>query len=206
MVAAVDVTLRAEVEAAVLAAVERVGPDGLSKSAIVKPFLDRGVVRSTLFRWVDAVLASGKPGQVITKQVKAAAAARAARTPDPVGEVVEEVRALMPVVPRIEHAIGEGTTINALGKLHGIITDLDKLIAYAKKEDGSVRNARLLGSAIEGMRRCLETAMRFHQAMREAAAVDQLHDTILNEIRRESPEVAERILRAMDAAAAAWTG
>jgi hypothetical protein len=54
--------LRAEVERAVLEAVERVGPGGLSKSDIVKPFLARGTARSALFRWVDAVLASGKPG------------------------------------------------------------------------------------------------------------------------------------------------
>lgn len=206
MAAPPDGALRAEVEAAVLAAVERVGPDGLSKSDIVKPFLGRGAARSTLFRWVDAVLASGKPGQVVTKQVKAAAAARAARTPDPVADVVEEVRALLPVAPRIEDAIGESKTINALAKLHGIILDLDKLIAYAKKEDGSVRNARLLGSSIEGMRRCLETAMKFHAAMRDAAAVDALQNAILDEIGKCDAELAERVYRRIDAIAENWTG
>jgi hypothetical protein len=202
--------LRAELEAAVIAAVERIGTGGLVKADVVRPFVGRGVHLATIYRWFDAIMASGKPGQRLAKQVQRAADRRAARSGGDPAAVEAEVRAeagaLMPVAPRLEHVIGGGKTIHVLERLQGLVDDLDGLIKYAKKEDGSVRNARLLGSSIEGMRRLLETAMKFHEALRSAAAVDALQSAIIDTIAECDAELAERVLLRLDQVAANWGG
>ena len=135
---------------------------------------------------------SPKPGQVEAKQVKEAADRRAARSGgDPAAaaaEVRAEAAALLPVAPKVEHIVGGGMTIHVLERLQGLVGDLDALIKHAKNPDGGVRNARLLGSSIEGMRRLLETAMKFHEVLRNAAAINALQNAILDEICKASPE------------------
>jgi hypothetical protein len=200
-------SLKAELEAALMAAVERLGPDGLVKAAIVKPLLNRGVHQATLYRWFDAIIASGKPGQHAARKVKEAVAERAARAPEPKAAVAKEVESLLPVVVQLEDVTaGGGKTTNVLERLARVTEDVELLVKHAKTEDGKVRNSRLLLSAAGELRKCLETSVKFYQAMREVENVDRLHATIVEEIRRESPEVAERILRRMRAVAAAWVG
>ena len=69
---------RDEVEAAVIAEVTRVGPSEVDKGAMVKRFLDRGASRASLYRWIDAALASGKVAKRIKTKAKAGAATRRA--------------------------------------------------------------------------------------------------------------------------------
>jgi hypothetical protein len=161
-------------------------------------------------RRYDAIVASGKPGQHLAKQVKRAADRRIARSAaDPAAAaaaVVAEAKALMPIAPKIEHVIGGGKTVNVLDRLQGLVDDLEALIKYAKHDDGRVRNARLLASSIEGMRRLLETAMKFHAVLRETAAVDALQNAILDTVAECDPALAERVLRRMDQVAASWGG
>jgi len=83
-------TLKAKVEAAVLAEMERAGPDAFRKVAVVNRFMGQGASRATLYRWVDAPLASGRVGQHLTRKVKEAAAKRARRSPEPAREVAAE--------------------------------------------------------------------------------------------------------------------
>jgi hypothetical protein len=202
--------LKAELEAALLAAIESVGAKGIVKAAVVKPFLGRGVHQATLYRWFNAIMASGKPGQHVVRKVEKAAARRAARSAaDPAAAaaaVVAEAKALMPIAPKIEHVIGAGKAVNVLDRLQGLVDDLDALIKHAKHDDGRVRNARLLGTSIEGMRRLLETAMKFHAVLRETAAVDALQNAILDTVAECDPALAERVLRKMDHVAAFWGG
>jgi hypothetical protein len=202
--------LRLELETAVLNAVENIGADGLVKATVVKPFLGRGVHQATLYRWFDAIMATGRPGQRAVRKIEKAAERRVARSvADPAAaaaEVVAEARALMPLAPKIEHVLGSGKTVNVLERLQGLVDDLDALIKYAKTDDGRVRNARLLGASIEGMRRLLETAMKFHAILRETAAVDALQNAILDTVAECDPALAERVLRKMDQVASAWGG
>ena len=199
-------TLRAEFEAAVLAEVERTGPGGFRRDTVIKPFLERGAKQSTLYRWTAEILKSGKPGQHVARQVKAAAAARAARSADPSAEVAQEVAARLPVVARVEDIVTGGSTVKVIEKLDYVIKNLDLLIAHAKTEDGKVRNARLLLSATDRMRAALGTATKLYQAMREVNQVDRLHEAIIRRIRELSPVTAEAILRDIDQIAAQWGG
>jgi predicted S18 family serine protease len=198
-----DSSLRGEVEAEVARSVKTIGIDRFRKEPVVQKFLGRGAAASTLYRWIDASIASGKPGQAAVRAVKKAAAVRAARTPDPVAEVVEEIRECLPATVRLEEVTGT-PTIKIIDELGTVVADLKALVKHAKGSDGSVRNARLLLSASDRVRACMETALKIQAAMREVAQVDRLHDAILEEIGRESPETAERIYRRLAAMASQY--
>jgi hypothetical protein len=198
--------MRAELETAVLEAVEKMGPDGLNKLAIAKPFMARGGKQSTLYRWIDAVLESGKPGQHVARKIKEAVEERAARVPDPVAEVAAEVAVRLPAIVPIEVVGGGGKTVNVLERLQRVMADIELLVGHAKTDDGKVRNSRLLLQSSAELRKCLETSVKFYQAMRDVDQVNQLHAAILAEIRKASPEMAEAILRRIDAIAASWAG
>lgn len=201
-----DADLRAEVETAVLAEIERAGPAAFSKSSIVKRFLDRGTSRSTLFKWVGEILASGKPGQHLARIVKEAAAERAQQTPAPMKEIVGEIEARLPVALRLEEASLIGGSLRVLEDLAEAVTNFKLLIRHAKTEHGGVRNARLLLSASDKLRSAVETAVRLHQAMRQVDQIDRLHRAIIRRIGELSPETAEAILRDIDRLAAEWGG
>jgi hypothetical protein len=205
--------LRAELEAAVIAAAERIGVGGLAKAEVVKPFVNRGVHLATLYRWFDAIMASGKPGQRLAKRVKRAAGRRVAKSADDPAAAAAEVRAelaeALPTVVKVDEVLGGaagGRVVGVIERLQAVMTDIEMLIRHAKTEDGKVRNARLLGTSLEQMRRCLETGVRLHQAMRDAAAVDALQDAIVDEIGKCDAALRERVLLRLQDVAVAWGG
>jgi hypothetical protein len=199
--------LRAELETAMLQEAERLGPDGFDRAAVVGRFMDRGVGRSTVFRWAAAIVASGRLGQHVTRKVREAAETRAARTPEPAKEVAGEIATMLPVRVSVDEVVkGGGSTLKVIDKLNSIVVDLDALVAHAKTPDGAVRNARLLLAASGELRKCLETAVKLYEAMREVDQVDRLHDAIIDEIEKLSPVTAEAIYRRLDQVAAQWGG
>jgi hypothetical protein len=198
-----DPSLRREVEAAVAKAVKTIGIGGFRKESVVQKFLGRGASASSLYRWIDATIASGKPGQAAVKAVKRAAKVRAARTPDPVGEIVAEVREHLPAVVRVEEIAGT-PTVRIIEELAIVVADLKALVRHAKGSDGSVRNARLLLQASDRVRACMETAMKIQAAMHDVDQVDRLHDAIIAEIAKCDRELAERVIRALRAISSKW--
>jgi hypothetical protein len=80
------------------------------------------------------------------------------------------------------------------------------LIRHAKTDDGKVRNSRLLGASLEQMRRCLETGVKLHQAMRGVDEVDRLQEAILDEIGKCDKELHVRVLVRLRAVAENWRG
>jgi hypothetical protein len=206
--------LRAEVEQAVLAAAEKLGAEaGIDTAGIVRHFGGRGVADSTLFRWCREIIKSGKPGQHVAKQVKRAADRRVARSAaDPetaAAEVRADLASTLPAVVRVDDVLGGaagGKVVGVIERLQVVMTDIEMLIRHAKTDDGKVRNARLLGTSLEQMRRCLETGVRLHQAMRETDQVDRLQNAILDAIAEEAPDLAVRIYRKLDGIAAGWGG
>jgi hypothetical protein len=94
----------------------------------------------------------------------------------------------LPAVVRLEEVSGI-PTVMVIQELGIVVADLKALVAHAKAPDGKPRNARLLLTASDRIRACLETAMRIQQAMHDVAQVDRLHDAILEEVGREKPAV-----------------
>jgi predicted S18 family serine protease len=200
-----DSSLRREVEAAVAKSVKNIGIERFRKEPIVQKFSGRGASVSSLYRWIDASIASGKPGQAAVRAVKRAAKARAARTPDPVAEIVEEVRECLPAVVRLEEVTG-APTVKIIEELATVVADLKALVKHAKGPDGSVRNAKLLLSASDRIRACMETALKIQAAMRSVDEVDRLQAAMIAEIAKCDRDLAERVIRAMRAVSSTWAG
>jgi hypothetical protein len=200
-----DHELRSEIEVAVTEEMKKLGPTGFSKDAIVKRFLNRGTTRSSIYRWVNAALATGRPGQAASRAIKEAAAIRVARASGSGNDVTREIAAHMPMVVRLEDATGTAT-VKVIAELGMVITDLEALVAHAKDSDGRIRDPFLILRASDRIRACLETALKIYRATRDVDNVDKLHAAIIEEIAREAPETAERILRRVRTLAAQWAG
>jgi hypothetical protein len=211
VISAAAAALRSEVEAAALMEATRVGIERFNRSVVVKPFLGRGSSQSTIYRWVDAALATGKVGQAMVRGIKAAADARVApRKHDTPSASAEKSAAaladLLPAIATLEDVAGIRHPIPVIQTLGEIVDDVKLLIAHAKTTDGEVRNSRLLLAASGELRKCLETAVKLLEAMREVDQVDRLHAAIIKRVAELAPETAAAILRDIDQIAAQWTG
>src|ERR1700676_1490865 len=78
-----DQDLKRKEESRVANAVASAGRDGLSRVEIVRRFSKRGTSDATLYRWIEASIATGKPGQAAVRAVKKAAAVRERQMADP---------------------------------------------------------------------------------------------------------------------------
>src|ERR1700730_9860991 len=118
--------LRARVEAAVLAEVERVGPAAFNRSGIVRQFLREGAKRTTMFRWIDQILATGSPDQHLAQVVRMAAAKRIAPAGDPGRYMTREGRTKLPAGVNVEHIATAGV-LPVIERLNPGITAADHL-------------------------------------------------------------------------------
>ena len=199
-----DPLLRAEVEAAVLAAFERDGPR-YSRGDIVKQYHARGASRATLFRWVEAVATSGLIAERMVHRLshlepahETLAAAAAARV------VADRIGAAMPPVVRLEQIGSAGGTISVVEKLQRSMALATQIIRQVTNPDGTIRLTKTALAASEHNRRCLETAVRMAEAMREISKVDEFHAALIEEVAKESPACAERILGRLHHFTAKW--
>jgi hypothetical protein len=185
--------LKAEVEAAVTAEVERVGLAGFAREPVVARFRDRAG-RSTLFRWIDACLASGRPGAAATAAFKAKVDEIAAASPEPEEAVMGEIMARVPQAVTLADAMADpGGVAAVVERIARIQRLLDKLEAHALTPDGAVRNAALLLRVAAVMDRSLATACRLREMLRDDEALERRTAAMCEEIRRESPDCARRI-------------
>jgi hypothetical protein len=196
-----DQELKAKFEAAIAKAAATVGVDGVSKRDLIKRFSNKGTSEATLYRWFDASMASGKPGQTAVRAIKKAAVERARRG----ASVPKAVSATLPAVVRMEDLSG-APTIKIIERLNQAIDAMDQLMAHARSEDGKVRNAKLLLGAADKLRSCLDTAVKIQQAMRSVDEVDRLHQAMIAEIAKCDRDLAERVIRAMRAVSSTWSG
>jgi len=200
--------LRRQVVEEVAVALERHGPTATGwKADLVRQYENRGVGRSTLFRWIDEALKSGGAGNRLAKKMKARAEERAAASPDPVAEVVAEVVQALPPVVRLEDTAQLGGTIAVIDKLRAAVAAAEQVMEYARTEEGKVRMGKLLLAASENLRRCLETAQKLQSGMREVQHIDAFHANIIamvERIAKRYPGAAEEILVELNRLAAGW--
>ena len=185
-------------EAAVASEIERVGIAALNRGAVIRPFLAEGGKQATLYRWIDQILAAGKHEKPIERAIQAAAAKRSISETAPA--------AVIPPAP-VPAAIGGGAMQcppaasrllpvsfaregYVIGKLRQCIEAADQLMRHARHEDGTVRNAKLLVTASEHMRRTVETAAKLTVSLMSAAKVDEFHEMMLQEVHLESRDCA----------------
>ncbi len=196
--------LRAKVDRALLAELERVGPDALNRATVLRRFEGRGADRATLFRWASALFASGRAGQHLAGKIAAAAEKRAERAPEAsAADAARDAVATLPVTVRPEDIAGGPSAIAVIQRLQDCVRAAEEVMAHARA-DGRVRNAKLLLQASEHLRRCLDTAARLHEAMRSVNDLDRFHAAVLAEVAKEAPLCAERIVTRLSQLAETW--
>ena len=82
-------------------------------------------------------------------------------------------------------------------------------MAFARRDDGSVRMPKTLLAASEQLRRNLETAVKVHEAMRAISDVERFHYELIGvvaEVARKHPIAAELLLNGMRRVVARWQG
>lgn len=200
--------LFAELQAAVLAEVERIGAEGFRRERVVAQFAGR-VPRRTAYRWIGEILESGAPARHLEARAAAAVAARA-RSPDPAGDLARDVGRVLP--PRPVDAVGSATAGRAGGRLafmdilQQCLADAEQVRAYARTADGDVRSAKILLAASAHLRKTLETGAKIQETLASIAEMDRFHSEILAAVAEESPACAERIVMRLQQIAIAWGG
>lgn len=200
--------LHSELNDAVLAAVERLGPTGFDRAALVRQFSDRGASRATLYRWLSEILASGQPAAHFKTRVTEAVATRAERSADPASEAAREAVRVLPAPLDVAAAIALAapeTGVPFLDELKGCLTRAHKMVDHALAEDGKLRNAKLFLQGSEHIRRTIETLARVQDSLLEIEHIKRYHDAMFDALRKESPEVAERILICLRQLNLAWS-
>jgi hypothetical protein len=162
--------LYAEVEVVVLAEVERTGTVDLKRASIVRRFTGRGVTRSTLFRWLEGIIASNKAGHLPEAQKVAAK-------------------------PPLRVSVGEigGSPTGILEGLRTVIRDVQAIVHQAGYGERGVGNAKLVLHAAEVLRRCLETSAKLMESMHRVDRITRFHEAIIQEIAKEDRELALRV-------------
>ena len=193
--------LRREVELAVLEAVKAAGPAGkINRAAIVRLFTDRGISRSQCFAWIAASLEDHDAGAP-----RLADASVASPPPAPPTDAAAEAEAVAgTVVPADVVPGAAGRSLPILEHLQRTIEDVLRVRSVAYHADGRVRNSRMVLKAAEEMRKSLETVVKLQAAMNDAAALERFHGAILDVIRQESPDLAQRVMRRLDDLAMRW--
>jgi hypothetical protein len=197
--------LKAEVARAVVAEVAKVGP-AFDRAGLVAKFMGRGADRATLFRWISAEVESGRPGQAMTKKIKASAARRAKRAADPAADAAAEVGEHLPAVLTASDVLPGSGVVAVVERLRECVEIAQKIIKYSQTSDGQVRNAKLLLAGSEHLRRVIDSCVRLQESAMQLSQVERFHSLIIAEVAKESPEAAERILAAVGRLADSWGG
>jgi len=58
--------------------------------------------------------------------------------------------------------------------------------------------------AAEVLRRCAETVIRLHEKIWNMARIEEFHAMVIETVREESPQAADKILDRLEALAALW--
>ncbi len=193
--------LKAEVEAAMMEEMARLGVE-FRQARIWERFKDRGAGRSTVYRWMELMLRKGAPGAAAAREIEGIS-----------GELADtegSIRAVADALPRtvrmdqiVVPRAADGSA-SVLTRLNDCIVAAEQCMAKARDEEGKPKNSRLLLSAADNLRRCLETGAKLADTLRQISQVDRFHEALIEEVAKESPECAERIALRLGQTLANW--
>lgn len=198
---------RQALEADLLAELRRVGPERLQRRPIVERHAaSTGLPPSTLYRWAAEFIDSGRAGRRLAAEITAAAEARAASTPEPARAAAVEAVATLPVAPSPDAVMraAAGTGLPFLKQLQKLIAVAEEIETASRAPDGKPRNPKAILQSVSVRLRGLEVGLRAQQALAELAEVDRFHALVIEEISKEAPDVAERIVRRVSALTATF--
>ena len=143
---------------------------------------------------------------------EASAAVRAARVPalpSPEADSPESAVRTGPTVDETGAPVsfqpgGGGGIGKVMAKLERAIDTVDHCITYAYGENGKIRNPRMALAASDGLRRCLETTLKLHEAVDNVQAVQRFMDEIMAALRDVTPDVAATVVERLRGVTARW--
>lgn len=187
-------------------AAEAAGGMDFPRTAVIERIMARSGGRTWAYDTIAALIEGGEvEAELERRRVEMAALASAARgEAEPPHDLAPVTRHPAPTGTGIAARIGAGVAVFA--KLENIVADIEVVRHAALHTDGRVKNSRMLLKAAEEMRRSLETVVRLQQAMNDIAGLERFHAAIIETVRAESPELAQRVLRRLDELAARWGG
>lgn len=159
-----------------------------------------GVARTTFFRRlkecrVETGIQSPTPG--IAAQ-EARDLVGAPTPPDDAGPVERLPVAVTPgAIARVPNA-------RAVDLVYECVEHARKALAFCQREDGSIKNLKGFIAASAHQRASIETLARVAERINDAQKIQQIQDAMLEEIRKEAPEVAARIFQRLDAVLKGW--
>jgi hypothetical protein len=181
--------LRAQFEAELLAHIKAKG-DAFDRPLLVQQYVDVGVGASTVWRWIAEILRLGR----VARRPGVGAKPRA-KPPQPAAEAADApvIAPTLPRVPSIDDVKTMGL-VPVLELLWQSIKAAQELMAHGRDSDGKVRNARLIASGAEHLRRAVETAAKLNETVAVQQEMQAFHRIVMEEIAAEPPLLQERIL------------
>lgn len=158
------------------------------------------ISKSTFYRLLDECRAETgiKEPLVIDGVVESSELVEAVNPPK--GEEISVT--LPPVVAPVVLARMSG--FNAVELIGQCVKDAHAVKQFCLNQDGKIRNAKLFLQASAHARSSAETLSRIAERINDAQKIEQMLNTMIEEVRRESPEVADRILARLAVLLDAW--
>lgn len=218
--------LRAQFERDVLAEISRAGPAGFRRHEMVARWAHAGPPPSSIWRWLKEMLddADGAGRHFVRRPAPQADVAGSGTTDVHQAlsdgmKIVDSEAATKPVTAQ-PHAVLQkvaahdappgSTTPLVLKGTFDIEQHLQRSIASATRVMNAQcaphdpRSARLMLRAAEVLRRCAETVIRLHEKIWNMARIEEFHAMVIETVREESPQAADKILDRLEALAALW--
>ena len=155
-----------------------------------------GAGRSTVLRWAKAIIESGynPPREAVTHKSVTEVFPPRPTTRQPSATSV--AARLLPA--------GPSNALPVTQLLERCVKSAERCQDLAQDREGNVRNARLYLASSEHMRRTIETAARIQASIRDAAAVDRFLAAVIEEIEKESPVCAQRVMNRFEELLTSW--
>ncbi len=185
--------LRRQVVEAAAVEMLRVGPDKFKATTLVEQFADKGLARTTVFRWLAEARAGGQLGGAVTAKLHRRAARRRERAPDVALDAAKRAVKKLPAPLPMDTFVPQGG-IAIIDHLRKCVDVAHEVMEHARGPDGKPRNLKMLLTSSEHLRRCMETAQRIHERIYEMQRIEEFHRQIIEAVRLESPACAQRIL------------
>ncbi len=175
----------------------RVGPDRFRIASVAAKFADRGVHAATIYRWVGAAGKAGTLNDAVIVDVKKAAKRRARKSAIDNAGPEANIAEHLPAIVTLDDVAGAGP-VRVIDHLNRCISTAHLVMKHATGEDGKPKLTKTLLAASEHLRRCLETAHKIAEQINELNRVEEFHRSIVEEVRKESPDCAQRIFQRLD--------
>ncbi len=164
------------------------------------------IPKSTFYRWVRQIEASGVPAANAKAAITKAVCADIAAFGSEETVINGDIEAISGRLPSEVHPGNlTGLQICEIAKrLHDCIKSADKIQKYALTSNGEVRNPKLLLLSSEHIRKTIETASKVTSQLFNFQATEQFHKAIFDRLGERDPTFVRQVLDDLTALNNSW--